>query len=432
MEDIRLGTILLEGGVVDEAGLERCLAIQALTGGVRPLGQILVEQGLIGTADLQRILDLQRTRVEARSADVPDTDVGCASLLQAARSQHAAEIVVSEGRPVRMRVACEWRQLTSESLRGPEVWEFVRELMGADVLEALAERQFVVQAWDRGDVGRGSATAFRQFEGVAVRVTFAAAQAPTADEASLPASLVQAVQAGKGLVLIVGERGIGRADALAPMVQLAAKESDQYVVVVDDEPLPLPMPSAGALVVRRRYGISPAERAATLRNVVREDPDTLVIADIGSPETFELALRAAEGGRRVIAYMDAGTATAALVRALNFYPTYELPRVRSSLAAVLRAVLVRQMLPDVEHEGTVAATELLLVDDSVREVVRSGELTDLSLLIRAEGSRCGHSLDRCMLELLVAGRVRMEDVFARAEEKAWLLERTKDLQANTR
>jgi len=165
---------------------------------------------------------------------------------------------------------------------------------------------------------------------------------------------------------------------------------------------------------------------------VREDPDTLVIADVGSPETFELALRAAEGGRRVIAYMDAGTATAALVRALNFYPTYELPRVRSSLAAVLRAVLVRQMLPDVEHEGTVAATELLLVDDSVREVVRSGELTDLSLLIRAEGSRCGHSLDRCMLELLVAGRVRMEDVFARAEEKAWLLERTKDLQANTR
>jgi Tfp pilus assembly pilus retraction ATPase PilT len=430
MEDIRLGAILLEGGVVDEAGLERCLAIQALTGGSHPLGQILVEQGLIGTQELQLLLDLQRTRVAARAAVLPDTDVGCASLLQAARTQRAAEIVVSEGRPVRMRVACEWRQLTSESLRGPEVWEFVRELMGTEVLEALAERHFVVHAWDRGDVGRGSATAFRQFDGVAVRVTFAAAESPTAEEASLPARLVQAVQAGKGLVLIVGERGIGRADALAPMVQLAASEADHYVVVIDDEPLPLP--KTGAMVVRRRYGISPAQRAATLRNVVREDPDTLVIADVGSPETFELALRAAEGGRRVIAYMDACTATAALVRALNFYPTYDLPRVRSSLAAVLRAVLVRQMLPDAAHEGTVAATELLLVDDAVREVVRSGELMDLGLLIRAEGSQCGHSLDRSMLELLIAGRLRMEDVFARAEEKAWLLERTKDLQANIR
>ncbi len=430
MEDIRLGAILLEGGVVDEAGLERCLAIQSLTGGARPLGQVLVEQGLIGTEDLQRILDLQRTRVARRAAEVQDTDVGCGALLQAAGCQRATEIVVSEGRPVRMRVACEWRQLTNESLRGPEVWEFVRELMGTEVLEMLAERHFVVHAWDRGDIGRGSATAFRQFDGVAVRVTFAAAEAPTAEAASLPASLVQIVQGGKGLVLITGERGIGRADALAPMVQLAARQNDHYVVVIDDEPLPLP--TTGALVVRRRFGISPAERAATLRNVVREDPDTLVIADVGSPETFELALRAAEGGRLVIAYMDACTAPAALVRALNFYPTYDLPRVRSTLAAVLRAVLVRQMLPDVAHEGTVAATEFLLVDDAVREVVRSGELMDLGLLIRAEGSRCGHSLDRCMLELLVAGRVRMEDVFARAEEKAWLLERTKDLQANTR
>ena len=54
------------------------------------------------------------------------------------------------------------------------------------------------------------------------------------------------------------------------------------------------------------------------------------------------------------------------------------------------------------------------------------------MLLRAEGSRAGHSLDRSMLGLLQAGRVRMEDVFARAEEKAWLLERTRDLQPNPR
>ncbi|MBL9076177.1 MAG: Flp pilus assembly complex ATPase component TadA [Planctomycetes bacterium] len=430
MEHIRLGAILLEGGIVDEAGLERCLAIQALTGGSRPLGQILVEQGLITAPELERILDLQRTRVAARNADVADTDVGCASLLAAAQAQNATEIVVSEGRPVRMRVACEWRRLTNEVLRGPEVWEFVRELMGPEVLEELAERQFVVHAWNRGALGRGSATAFRQFDGVAVRVTFAAATAPTAEAAGLPSAFLETLRAGKGLILVVGERGVGRADTLAPLVQLVARDPDHYVVVVDDEPMPLP--TEGSLVVRRRYGISPQARAATLRNVVREDPDTLVVADVGTPETFELALRAAEGGRLVIAYLDASSASAALVRALNFYPGYDLPRVRATLAAVLRAVFVRHLLPDVRREGTVAATELLLVDDAVREVVRGGELADLGLLIRADGSRCGHSLDRNMLELLVAGRARLEDVFARAEEKAWLLERTKELQIDPR
>ena len=78
------------------------------------------------------------------------------------------------------------------------------------------------------------------------------------------------------------------------------------------------------------------------------------------------------------------------------------------------------------RSGVVPATELLVVDDAAREVVRAGELADLGLLLRAENGASGHSLDRSMLELLTAGRVRMEDVFARAEEKAWLLERTRE------
>ncbi len=430
MDEIRLGAILLEGGVVDEAGLERCLAIQNLTGGTRPIGQVLIEQGLLTESSLKRLLALQREKAELQRATVAATDLASTSLLTAAQQNGATEIVVSEGRPVRIRVGATWRQLTDETLSGPEVWDFVRETMGGDVLESLADRQFVVRSWQFENLGRGTATAFRQFDGVAVRVTFSAAAIPAPDAIGVPPAIVDAVRAGKGMVLLVGERGLGRGELLSTLVQQVAADASQYVVVVDDEPLALP--TDGAVVQRRRYGLAPSERAEALRSVVNEDPDVLVVGDVGSPETFEVALRAAEGGRMVIAYLDAANATAALVRILNFYSVHDLPRVRSSLAAVLRAVLVRQMIPDVGHAGTVTATELLVVDDAVREVVRGGELGDIGLLLRAEGGRSGHSLDRSLLELLTAGKVRMEDVFARAEEKAWLLERTKDLQTTAR
>lgn len=430
MDDPRLGTILLEGGIVEAADLDRCLAIQTLTGGVRPLGQILIEQGLLDSVTLQRVLQLQRSEAALRAAQFPAADAQSGTLLRAARANGASEILVGEGRAVRIRVAGEWRELGGEPVRGPEVWDFVRETMGAEVLEELADRQYVVRTWRDTELGQGSAHAFRQFDGVSVRITFAAERVLAPDDAGVPASVVELARGGRGLVLLVGERGIGRIDALAPLLQAATADAGHYAIVLDDEPLP-PLDTP-AMLARRRFGLSTADRAAAVRGALREDPDVLTIADAGDPATFELAMRAAEGGRLVVACMDAGSVTAALNRILNFYPAYEVPRVRASLAAVLKAVLVRQVLPDGNRTGTVVATELLVVDDAVRAALRRGELGDLTLLLRMEGTRCGHSLDRNMLDLLTAGRVRLEDVFARAEEKAWLLERTRDLQPTTR
>ena len=425
MDENRLGAILLEGGVVDEAGLERCLAIQTLTGSSRPIGRILVEQGLLDEATLKRLLELQRSRTEKCAAGVAPDDLASLSLVTAAIANGASEIVVSEGRPARIRVGATWQELTDEVLSGPDVWDFVRETMGSDVLEQLAENHYVSRPWIIDDIGAGSATAFRQFDGVAVRLTFAPKSVETPLQLGIPDAVIEATEGGKGLVLCVGERGIGRGELLASLTHHASKDESQYVVVVDDEPMSLP--KAGALVVQRRFGIDPEMRANSLRSVVREDPDAIVIADVGSPETFELALRAAEGGRLVIAYLDAKNAVQALTRIFSFYPSYELSRVRSALAAVLRTVLVRQLLPNAEHTTTVPATELLIVSDAVREVVRNGEIEDIGLLQRAEGGAGGYPLDRSMLDLLGSGQVRMDDVFARAEEKAWLLERTRNL-----
>jgi len=434
MEENRLGAILLEGGVVDEAGLDRCLAIQALTGSSRPIGRILVEQGLLDEPTLKRLLELQRSRATTQAAEVAPDDLASTSLLTAAKANGASEIVVSEGRQVRVRVGASWQQLTEETLSGPEVWDFVRETMGADVLEQLAENHFVTRPWDLDGIGAGAATAFRQFDGVASRLTFAPTGVASPSDLGVPAAVLEAIQGGKGqsnkgLVLCVGERGIGRSELLASLTREASQDEGQYVVVVDDEPVATQ--DGGALVVQRRFGIEPNVRADVLRSVVREDPDVMVVADVGSPETFELALRAAEGGRLVVAYLDSRNVVQALQRIFNFYPSYELPRIRVALAAVLKTVLVRQLLPNADHTGTVSATELLVVQDAVREILRTGDLNDINLLLRAEGGVCGHPLDRSMLELLGNGSVRMDDVFARAEEKSWLLERTRNLAVTT-
>ena len=193
MDDIRLGAILLEGGIVDEAALERCLSIQALTGGTRPIGQILVHQGLIAEDALKQQLALQLTRFEERAARVNATDAKSRCLLDAARANHASELVVSEGRFVRIRVGTEWRKLLDDVVRGPEVWDFVREIMGNEVLEELADHQFVIRPIVEQGAVCGTATAFRQFDGVAVRVTLFDKEAMSPVEAGIPEQIVETV-----------------------------------------------------------------------------------------------------------------------------------------------------------------------------------------------------------------------------------------------
>lgn len=427
MDETRLGALLLESRLIAESDLEKCLEIQALTGGSWPLGQIVVEQGLITRANLEQLLELQKTRIqERRTLQVDD---GPDQYLGAALAAGANELVISEGRPVLARVAGEWLALSPQPLNGPEVWDFVRDEMGGEVLEELADTQFVSRDLHKPGRCRGRITAFRQFDGVAVTLRLHPEQARSAGELGVPDAIVDQVRQGKGLILLVSERGSGRTETLASLLQVAVEEAGRFVLVLDDS-LEYPLPDGPSLVARRRVGAQVSDYGTALRTAMREDPDTILIGDVGEPETFDLAIRAAEAGRLVVGCMHAGSVATALHRALNFYPSYDVARVRATLASVLRGMLSMHLLPRAAGGGLVAATELLVVDEAAREVVRSGDLGHLALLMRMDGAGgTGHSLDRSLLELLAAGQVRFADVFARAEEKAQVLDRSRQLAA---
>ncbi len=431
MDETRLGSILLESKVISEADLEKCLEIQSLTGNNRPVGQILVEQGLIDRGTLERLLELQQARLtEKKMLDGADTiDSGGDGFLGAAVRAGARELVISEGRPVMARSGMDWRMLTVEPVRGPEVWDFVRTEMGSQVLEELADRHFVVRDLHRPGLCRGRVTAQRHSDGVAVLVELRPEATPPADQLGIPKQLTEILGSSRGLVLFVGERGIGRTELLAGVLEEMAREGSRYVVVLDDA-IDTELPKGGALVVRRRVGQHVATYAGGLRTAVREDPDAILIGSLNEPEAFDMAVRAAEGGRLVVGWLDANSVVGCLQRVLNFYPIYDVQRLRQSLATVLRAVCVRHLLSSADGSRLVPATEMLLVEEAARDVIRTGDLNNLGLLMRTEGGKNGHSLDQCMFDLISGSEIRLEDAYARAEEKAWLLERLRAPQPN--
>ncbi|GAB4144967.1 MAG: type IV pilus twitching motility protein PilT [Planctomycetota bacterium] len=418
-EDLRLGRLVLECGLIAEADLERCLEIQALTGGTLPLGRILIEQGLITKANLDQFLALQKTRVESRRAISAD---GAVDLVERAFRENANELVVSEGRQVMARIAGAWVAMSEEPWSGPQVWDFVRENMGSDILEELADTCFVSREFSRRNLCRGRITAFRQFDGVAVTIRMHPLEARTPEDQGIPQGVVDLVAEGKGMILVAGERGSGRTETLASLLREVARDPERFALVLDDS-LEYPLPEGPALVARRHVGSSIHGYGAALRLAIREDPDAILVGEIGEPDSFDLAVRAAEAGRLVIGCLHAGSVVAALKKVTAFYPSYDVSRVRATLASVLRAVVSSHLLPDTSGRGLVSATEVLIVDEAAREVIRNGVLGHLMLLMRMrQGSDKGHCLDNSLLELLARGRVSAADAFARAQSKTRVLE----------
>ncbi len=420
MDDTRLGSLLREGKMVDEKDLERCLEIQALTGGVRPLGHILVEQNMISASELEELLQIQQQRRAVNFQPVQVEGQGVERILCSAASLGASELIISEGKPVTVRVAGQLQVLTEEPVQPPEVWQFLQDNLGPDVLETLAEKRWVSQEFQRQGIGRGRIMASRHLDGACVVVRLHQPQDLPAAQAGLTSEVLSALAGGQGLFLVTGEAGSGISFTLHHILAEVVRDGAKFIQVLD-ESHEFSLPESDAIVVRRKVGRDVKDYKTGIESAIREESDVIVLGDASSPSVFDLALHAAECGCQVIAAVPAHSVQAMLARIMNFYPEHDLQRVRASLASVLKLTLRPQLVPDKEGLKSLLASELLLMDASAREVVRSGSLGRLSLLMNMDCGSSGHSVDQSLDKLLQAGEIHLEDAFRFADEKSRVL-----------
>ena len=270
------------------------------------------------------------------------------------------------------------------------------------------------------DKARGRVVAFRHAGGLAAVVRLHPAGARPLAEAGVGPETAHLLHDQQGLILVAGERRSGLTETLGAMLAFAAEKRDRLVVVLDEE-LEYPALGGDAMVVRRRVGEHTRDYATGLRQAISQDADVLVVGNASEPEVFDACLHAAEAGRLVLAAVRARSATAALERALSFYAPSDVARTRTTLAAVLSCVIAVHLLPDAAHREQVMATEVLVVDEVVRQVLRDGMLSQLDLLMRLEGSGCGHTMDHSLLGLLRDGEIAFQEAFSRAEDKNQVL-----------
>ncbi len=141
-----------------------------------------------------------------------------------------------------------------------------------------------------------------------------------------------------GLILITGPTGSGKSTTLYSILnKLNTKE--RKIITVED-PVEYQIEGISQIHVHEQIGLS---FATILRNILRQDPDIIMIGEIRDKETADIAIRASLTGHLVLATLHTNDSVSAITRLVDMGVEDYL--VNSSLIGVVAQRLIRRVCP---------------------------------------------------------------------------------------
>ena len=114
------------------------------------------------------------------------------------------------------------------------------------------------------------------------------------------------------MVLLTGPTGSGKSTTLHTAIK-AIKSPRKNIVTVED-PVEYRQPGIQQVQVKSEIGF---DFARSLRSILRQDPDIIMVGEIRDAETAQIAVRAALTGHLVLSTLHTNDAVSTLVRLIN-------------------------------------------------------------------------------------------------------------------
>lgn len=185
-----------------------------------------------------------------------------------------------------------------------------------------------------------------------------------------------------GIVLISGPTGSGKTSTLYSVLENMRNEAVK--IITAEDPVEYRMNGISQVQVNTQIGMT---FSSTLRTILRQDPDIVMVGEIRDPETAEIAVRASLTGHLVLSTIHTNNAVSTFSRLSDM--GIERYLIASSLACVTAQRLVRTNCPNcmTETEATDEEKRLLAAHGLVSE----GEADQLKLKKGQGCGSCGHT-----------------------------------------
>ncbi|GHB15360.1 PilT/PilU family type 4a pilus ATPase [Salinicola rhizosphaerae] len=325
-------------------------------------------------------------------------------LLDIMLSQQASDLLVSTGAPPCLKLDGKLVSLGDVPLQPEQVRELVAVTLPQGRREGFEQEHEANFALSLSGKGRFRVSAFFQRSQPAMVIRRIAYDIPDLAALGLPDAIGKLASIRRGLVLVVGGTGSGKSTTLASMIQHRNRTIGGHIICIED-PIEYMHPHQRGIINQREVGIDTESYEVALKNALRQAPDVIMIGEIRSRDTMELALSFAETGHLCLATLHANSADQAVERILNLFPPSRQEQVWMDLSLNLRAVVAQQLLPRQDGNGRCVATEIMLKSPLVSELIRGGKVAELKDLMRRSREQDMQTFDQALYELFRQGLI---------------------------
>jgi type IV pilus assembly protein PilB len=115
-----------------------------------------------------------------------------------------------------------------------------------------------------------------------------------------------------GMILVCGPTGCGKTTTLYSVLKLV--DSPEKNIITVEDPVEYDLYGINQVTIRPDIGLT---FASSLRSILRQDPDIIMVGEIRDYETADIAIKAALTGHLVLSTLHTTTAPGSVVRLVN-------------------------------------------------------------------------------------------------------------------
>lgn len=329
----------------------------------------------------------------------------------------ASDIHITAGSPIHIRVDEVLIPVEDNVISAEETKELIYSMLSNEHKEKFERELELDMSFGVKGLGRFRVNVFRQRGTVASSIRMIPHEVWSFEQCGLPTNIVMDFcKRPKGLVLITGATGSGKSTSLAAMVNWINVNRQCHIVTIED-PIEFIYKNKKSIVEQREVYSDTHSFSASLKHVLRQDPDVILIGEMRDLETIESALIVAETGHLVLATLHTSDCVQTINRIIDVFPAHQQQQIRTQLSFILVGVLSQQLIPKAGGRGRVLAIEALIVNPAVKSLIRESKAHQIYSVMQTSQKDGMRTMNQSLYDLYTKKAISYEDMMDRTTDQ---------------